>query len=167
MTWAHGRRAGDDPWTIPQVLDRIADGFSEHDALVAAGGAGGPAGEGRRLTFAELRDEVRRAAAAMIDLGVGAGDRVAIWSPNTWHWVVACLATTYAGGVLVPLNTRYTASEATDILARTGAPVLFASGAFLGADKADSIDRGALPKLRPRDAVQRAAGAGGWVIGIG
>ena len=29
----------------------------------------------------------------MIDLGVGAGDRVAIWSPNTWHWVVACLAT--------------------------------------------------------------------------
>ena len=53
MTWAHGRRAGDDPWTIPQVLDRIADGFSEHDALVAAGGAGGHAGEGRRLTFAE------------------------------------------------------------------------------------------------------------------
>ena len=33
MTCAHGRRAGDDPWTIPQVLDRIADGFSEHDAL--------------------------------------------------------------------------------------------------------------------------------------
>ena len=62
----------------------------------------------------------------MIDLGVRAGDRVAIWSPNTWHWVVACLATHYAGGVVVPLNTRYTASEATDILARTEAPLLFA-----------------------------------------
>ncbi len=136
------------PWTIPQVLDRIADRFSEHDALVAAGGAGGPAGEGRRLTFAELRDEVRRAAAAMIDLGVGAGDRVAIWSPNTWHWVVACLAATYAGGVLVPLNTRYAASEARDILARTGAPLLFASGEFLGADKAASVDRDTLPELR-------------------
>ena len=36
------RRGRDDPQ--PQVLDRIADGFSEHDALVAAGGAGGPAG---------------------------------------------------------------------------------------------------------------------------
>jgi acyl-CoA synthetase (AMP-forming)/AMP-acid ligase II len=58
------------------------------------------------------------------------------------------LATTYAGGVLVPLNTRYTASEATDILARTGAPLLFASGEFLGVDKADSIDRDALPELR-------------------
>jgi HIP---CoA ligase len=127
------------PRTIPQVLDRIADQFSEHDALVTTD---------RRLTFAELRDEVRRTAAAMIDLGVGAGDRVAIWSPNTWHWVVACLATTYAGGVLVPLNTRYTASEASDILARTGAPLLVASGEFLGADKAASIDRSTLPDLR-------------------
>lgn len=127
------------PRTIPQVLDRIADKFPEHDALVT---------EDRRLTYGQLRAEVRRAAAALIDLGVNAGDRVAIWSPNTWHWVVACLATTYAGGVLVPLNTRYTASEATDILARTGAPLLFASGEFLGADKAASVDRDALPELR-------------------
>jgi HIP---CoA ligase len=139
MTWAHARRAGDDRRTIPQVLDRIADKFSDHDALVTPD---------RRLTFAELRDEVRRAAAAMIALGVGAGDRVAIWSPNTWHWVVACLATTYTGGVLVPLNTRYTAGEASDILARTGAALLFASGEFLGADKAASIDRDTLPELR-------------------
>ncbi len=40
----------------------------------------------------------------MIGLGVNAGDRVAIWSPNTWHWVVACLATHYAGAVVVPLE---------------------------------------------------------------
>src|SRR5215813_13817918 len=92
--------------TIPQVLDRIADKFSDHDALVT---------DHRRLTYAQVRDEVRTAAAAMIDMGVAAGDRVAIWSPNTWHWVVACLAITYAGGVLVPLNTRYTAREAADI----------------------------------------------------
>ena len=125
--------------TIPEVLDRIADQFSDHDALIT---------DDRRLTFAELRTEVRRAAAAMIDMGVGAGDRVAIWSPNTWHWVVACLATHYAGGVLVPLNTRYTAAEATDILARTGTPLLVAMGEFLGADKAAELDRDALPALR-------------------
>jgi acyl-CoA synthetase (AMP-forming)/AMP-acid ligase II len=127
------------PRTIPQVLDRIADRFSEHDALVT---------HDRRFTFADLRAEVRRAAAAMISLGVGAGDRVAIWSPNTWHWVVACLATHYAGGVVVPLNTRYTASEATDILSRTSAPLLIAMGEFLGADKTADLDRGALPALR-------------------
>src|SRR5918995_34864 len=136
MGLAHTRRVEDDSRTIPQVLDQIADRFADHDALVT---------EDRRLTFADLRAEVREAAAAMIDLGIGAGDRVAIWSPNTWHWVVACLATHYAGGVMVPLNTRYTANEASDILARTGAPVLFASGEFLGADKAASVDPGALP----------------------
>src|SRR3954451_13228240 len=125
--------------TIPAVLDRIADEFSDHDALVTGD---------RRFTYAELRDEVRRAAAALIELGVGAGGRVAILSPNTWHWVGACLATTYAGAVLVPLNTRYTVAEATDILVRSGAPLLFASGQFLGADKAASIDQAVLPQLR-------------------
>jgi acyl-CoA synthetase (AMP-forming)/AMP-acid ligase II len=129
----------DDPRTIPQVLGRIADEFGDHDALVT---------DDRRLTFSQLRDEVRKAAAAMIDLGVDAGDRVAIWSPNTWHWVVACLAAHYAGGVVVPLNTRYTASEAADVLARTGAPLLVAAGEFLGADKTADLDRGALPDLR-------------------
>lgn len=128
-----------DPRTIPQVLDLTADRFRDHPALVT---------HVRTFTFAELRDEVRTAAAAMIDLGIEAGDRVAIWSPNTWHWVVACLATHYAGGVVVPLNTRYTAGEAADVIARTGAPLLFASGEFLGADKAASIDRDALPHLR-------------------
>jgi HIP---CoA ligase len=128
-----------DPRTIPRVLDRIADQFSDHNALVT---------DDRRFTYAQLRDEVRRAAAAMIALGINAGDRVAIWSPNTWHWVMACLATHYAGGVLVPLNTRYTASEAADVLARTGAPLLVAAGEFLGADKTADLDRDAVPALR-------------------
>ncbi len=125
--------------TIPQVLNQIADQFADHDALVT---------DDRRLTFADLRAEVREAAAAMIDLGVNPGDRVAIWSPNTWHWVVACLATHCAGAVVVPLNTRYTASEASDILTRTGAPLLVAAGEFLGTDKTAELDRGALPDLR-------------------
>ncbi|KUH99549.1 fatty acid--CoA ligase [Mycolicibacterium acapulense] len=142
-----------DPRTIPQVLDHIADRFADHPALMT---------EDRTFTFAQLRDEVRRAAAAMIDLGINAGDRVAIWSPNTWHWVVACLATHYAGGVVVPLNTRYTASEATDILSRTGAPLLFASGEFLGADKAASIDRDVLPQLHHMVRVPIEKNDGTW-----
>ncbi|TPG31132.1 3-((3aS,4S,7aS)-7a-methyl-1,5-dioxo-octahydro-1H-inden-4-yl)propanoate--CoA ligase FadD3 [Mycolicibacterium hodleri] len=127
------------PRTIPGVVDRVSAQFSDHEALVS---------DDRTLTYAELRAEVRQAAAALIDLGVEAGDRVAIWSPNTWHWVVACLATTYAGAVVVPLNTRYTASEATDILARTQAPVLIAMGRFLGSDRTTELDRSALPALR-------------------
>ncbi|BBX34133.1 long-chain-fatty-acid--CoA ligase [Mycolicibacterium mageritense DSM 44476 = CIP 104973] len=125
--------------TVPAVLDRIAVRFSDHEALVS---------DDQRLTYSELRVHVRQAAAAMIALGVEPGDRVAIWSPNTWHWVVACLATHYAGAVVVPLNTRYTAREAADILARTEAPLLIAAGEFLGADKTADLDRAALPTLR-------------------
>ncbi|ORV19182.1 3-((3aS,4S,7aS)-7a-methyl-1,5-dioxo-octahydro-1H-inden-4-yl)propanoate--CoA ligase FadD3 [Mycobacterium celatum] len=127
------------PRTIPAALDRIAGELPRHNALVTSD---------RTLTFAELRDEVRRAAAALIALGVDPGDRVAIWSPNTWHWAVACLATHYAGATVVPLNTRYTPSEAADILARTAAPVLVAMGEFLGSDRVAGLDRGALPDLR-------------------
>src|ERR1700709_898601 len=127
------------PQPTPAVLDRIARELPDHDALVTPE---------KTLTFAGLRAEVRQAAAAMIDLGVKVADRVAIWSPNTWHWVVACLATHHAGAVVVPLNTRYTASEATGILARTEAPLLIGMGAFLGADRVGDLDRDALPALR-------------------
>jgi acyl-CoA synthetase (AMP-forming)/AMP-acid ligase II len=125
--------------TTPAVLDRVARDFADHDAIVTAD---------RTFTFAELREEVRRAGAAIAGLGVTPGDRVAIWCPNTWHWVVACLAIHYAGAVLVPLNTRYTAEEATDILARTKAPLLIGMGRFLGHDRVADLDRGALPALR-------------------
>lgn len=145
-----------DPRTVPAALDRFARQLPDHDALVT---------EERSFTAAALRDEVHRAAAALIALGVQAGDRVAIWSPNTWHWVVACLAIHHAGAAMVPLNTRYTPAEAGDILARVEAPVLFGMGEFLGHDRVAELDRAALPALRhvvriPIDA--RETGAGSW-----
>ena len=125
--------------TTPTVLDRMARRLPDHIAVT----------DGHRsLTFERLRAEVRQLAAAMIRLGVDRGDRVAVWSPNTWHWVVASLATHYAGGVVVPINTAFTAAEAGDILARTGAPLLFAMGEALGVEKVADLDRAALPALR-------------------
>ncbi|MGO8941414.1 MAG: 3-((3aS,4S,7aS)-7a-methyl-1,5-dioxo-octahydro-1H-inden-4-yl)propanoate--CoA ligase FadD3 [Mycobacterium sp.] len=128
-----------DPRTVPAALGRFADQLPAQDALIT---------DDRSFTAAALRNAVHRAAAALITLGVQSGDRVAIWSPNTWHWVVACLAIHHAGAAMVPLNTRYTAAEASDILARTEAPVLFAMGRFLGNDRAADLDRDALPALR-------------------
>ena len=130
---------GGQPLTTPAVLDRMAFDLADHQALITAE---------RSLTFAELHQEVRRTAAAIAGAGVQPGDRVAIWSPNTWHWVVACLAIHYAGAVMVPLNTRYTAEEAADIIGRTRAPLLIAMGRFLGADRVADLDRAALPALR-------------------
>ena len=128
-----------DPRTVPAALDRFARQLPDHAALIT---------NDRSFTAAELRDEVHRATAALIALGVQPRDRVAIWSPNTWHWVIACLAIHHAGAAMVPLNTRYTASEAADILARTHAPVVFGMGQFLGNDRLADLDRTVLPALR-------------------
>src|SRR5580700_10796695 len=50
------------------------------------------------LTYGALRADVRRAARSLMALGIVRGDRVAIWAPNRWEWMVAALATHAAGG---------------------------------------------------------------------
>lgn len=142
-----------DPRTVPAALDRFVDQLPDQAALIT---------DDRSFTATELRDEVHRAAAALIALGVEHGDRVAVWSPNTWHWVIACLAIHHAGAAMVPLNTRYTASEASDILARTNAPVLFGMGQFLGNDRLADLDRAALPALRHIVRIPIDADDGTW-----
>ena len=142
-----------DPRTVPAALDGFARQLPDHAALIT---------DGRSFTAAELRNEVHRATAALIALGVQPRDRVAIWSPNTWHWVIACLAIHHAGAAMVPLNTRYTAPEVADILARTGAPVLFAMGRFLGNDRVADLDRAALPALRHVVRIPIEADDGTW-----
>ncbi|BAL87147.1 putative acyl-CoA synthetase [Actinoplanes missouriensis 431] len=127
--------------TIPAALDRAARDFRTAPALADA--------DAGRWTFAELRDEALTVARAFAASGIEAGDRVAIWAPNTAHWVLAALGASCAGATLVPVNTRYTAVEAADVLHRSDARALIVSGPFLGADRlADLRATGvALPPL--------------------
>ncbi|NLU82198.1 3-[(3aS,4S,7aS)-7a-methyl-1,5-dioxo-octahydro-1H-inden-4-yl]propanoyl:CoA ligase [Rhodococcus sp. HNM0569] len=114
------------PRTTPAALVRAADLYADRIA-VADGDT--------RLTFAQLHARARDFAAAAIARGLEPGGRVAIWSPNTYHWIVALLGTHYAGGVVVPINTRYTGTEAHDIVERVDAQVLVVAGNFLRADR--------------------------------
>ncbi|MFI1582112.1 FadD3 family acyl-CoA ligase [Embleya sp. NPDC020630] len=116
---------GDLEWgSIPALVDSAADRFGDREAVV----------DGNvRVTYTELRDRVRRAAAAAIAAGVGRGDRVGVWAPNSLDWMVAALGALTAGGVVVPMNTRYKGAEAKYVLAKTHARLLFVSGTFLGA----------------------------------
>lgn len=118
-----------------------------------------------RWTWTALDGEVRRAAAAFLAAGLRPGDRVAIWAPNTWEWVVALLGLQSAGGVVVPLNTRYKATEAAYILARSGARILVTVNGFLGNDYVDMLSGEELPELE-RTVVLRSrrppAGTDGW-----
>ena len=122
--------------TIPALLDHAAATFG--DAVAIEDGA-------VRLSFVDLRARARRASAAMrAAWGIERGDRVAIWAPNMWEWVVAALGVHLAGGVLVPINTRYKGGEARYIIERSGAKALITVDGFLGLD---FVSMAALPDL--------------------
>jgi len=112
--------------TVPQALRHAAQTYGDAEAI---------ADGDYRISFTQLLDEVRVAARFYISAGVQPGDHVAIWAPNTYHWVIAGLGAHYAGATLVPINTRYTAHEALDLLERTRAKVLVVTGPFLGTDR--------------------------------
>jgi HIP---CoA ligase len=132
--------------TIPAALASAASRFGDSLAIAEPGG--------RRVTYRQLHDEVLAVAAALASSGVEPGNRVAIWSPNTHHWVIAALAAQTAGATLVPVNTRFTGPEAIDVIGRCRASALFVAGRFLGADRlsalrdADLADPGHLDALR-------------------
>ncbi len=116
----------DAPWTtICELVDDAARRFPDREALVDGD---------VRWTFPELRDRVRACARALMASGIEPGDRVAVWSPNIWEWVVAGLGVHLAGGVLVPVNTRFKGREAGYILQRSGARILFTVTDFLDTD---------------------------------
>ncbi|MFF8838237.1 FadD3 family acyl-CoA ligase [Streptomyces sp. NPDC015130] len=132
---------GDLEWgTIPGLVRAAAERYGEGEAVV----------DGRvRVTYAELGERVERAAAACLATGMRAGDRVAIWAPNTLDWIVSALGAVTAGAVLVPLNTRFKGTEAAQVLQRSRARLLFVTGTFLGTSYVASLRRSgiALPHL--------------------
>ncbi|QIK66247.1 AMP-binding protein [Nocardioides sp. HDW12B] len=121
--------------TLPEVLRAAASRYGDRPAIVDGDVT---------LTFAELLDLVRDTAEHYaVRCGVGPGARVAVWAPNTWRWPVAALAVSYVGGVLVPLNTRFTGHEVADVLARTDARLLVLDSGFLGRSQRAEVDAAA------------------------
>jgi acyl-CoA synthetase (AMP-forming)/AMP-acid ligase II len=111
--------------TIPEMVLSTADRFGSAEAVVD--------GE-TRLSYIELTERVRVAAGAFASLGIERGDRVAIWAPNSVEWIVAAFGLLTAGGVLVPVNTRFKTEEAGDIITRSGAKAVLVQPGFLGLD---------------------------------
>lgn len=111
--------------TTPALVDAAANRFGDAEALVDGD---------VRLSFRELAAEVRAAAKGFLAAGVTRGDRVAIWAPNMWEWVVAAFGAQTAGAAIVPLNTRFKGHEAADILLRSRAKVLCCVNGFLAND---------------------------------
>ncbi|WP_030156777.1 FadD3 family acyl-CoA ligase [Streptomyces sp. NRRL S-244] len=126
---------GDLRWgSIAGLVRAAAARYADREAVV----------DGRvRISYAQLGERVERAAAAAIGAGIEAGDRVAVWAPNTLEWIVSALGAVSAGAVLVPLNTRFKGSEAAYVLRRSRARLLFVTGTFLGTSYVASLRRAA------------------------
>lgn len=140
------------PLTIPHVALDAAARWPNELAIID--------GE-RQLTFGQLADQMQEVAAAFVAAGLQAGERVSLWLPNNLDWIVACLGLHAAGGVLVPLNTRFRSSEAHYILDRSKARMLVLVDEFLGMRYADMVAGLDLPELR-RVVSIGAAGEQGW-----
>ena len=90
--------------TIGAVFDRIVDAHSDQPALIVRH-------QDIRWTWSEMRDEVDRLAAGLLALGIEPGDRVGIWGPNSYEWVLTQFATARIGAILVCINPAYRVFE--------------------------------------------------------
>ena len=127
------------PTTVGAMFSEAAAQHGDREAVVDGS---------TRLSFRELDAARLRAARAFAAAGLAKGDRIAIWSPNLWEFVAAAAGAQTLGGVLVPLNTRFKAGEAIDILRRSRARWLFTVDEFLGNRYPDMLRGQELPDLQ-------------------
>jgi long-chain acyl-CoA synthetase len=118
------------------IVTRAARRFGTKPALVAGG---------QKLTYRELDQLCGRVAGGLQAMGVRPGDRVSLYSPNRWEWVVAYHAALRAGAVVNPINVMLTSEEVAFVLNDCQAAAIFTT-----AVKAEVITAlaGAVPSLK-------------------
>ena len=88
----------------------------------------------RRLTYGQLDDRSTALAASLRELGIEAGDRIALDLPNWSEFVIALFAAAKLGAVIVPLNPRYTVPELQYMLRHSESAAVVAAEEFNGTD---------------------------------
>lgn len=104
----------------------------------------------RHWTVGDLQSESRRLASGLRALGIGPGDRVALWLPNIPQWLALFFACARIGAIAVSVNTRFRANEVEDIVGRSGCRMLVLWPTFKGIDFAGilgAVDPAALSSL--------------------
>jgi acyl-CoA synthetase (AMP-forming)/AMP-acid ligase II len=119
-----------------------------------------------RLTYADVDSWMLRSVRAALASGIAPGDRVALWAPNSWEWIVAALGVLGAGARLVPVNTRFKGDEAAFVLRKADARMLLTVEGFLDTDYVGMV-RTSDPDLRALDDVvivrgKASPGVTGW-----
>jgi acyl-CoA synthetase (AMP-forming)/AMP-acid ligase II len=138
------------PHTLPALINETVRRYGAREGVTDGS---------VRLTWSQVDALRRRVARSLLHLGVGKGDRIAVWAPNIHEWIVAAMGIQTLGAVLVPLNTRFKGGEAADVLQRSGARLLFTISGFLGTDYPSLLQGHQLPALE-RTVMLRGASPG-------
>ncbi|MGH9234825.1 MAG: AMP-binding protein, partial [Acidimicrobiales bacterium] len=125
--------------TIGANLERTVDRYPDNEAVVSRH-------QERRFTYAQFDEAVDVVARGLLDLGLEAGDRVGMWSPNSYEWLLVQYATAKAGIILVNINPAYRTSELEYAMNQSGCRMLIAAPSFKTSDYVAMIDE-VRPKL--------------------
>ncbi|MGQ3075766.1 MAG: AMP-binding protein [Ferrovibrionaceae bacterium] len=127
---AHVQGPQDEPLltvTIPQMLRDTVARHGGRDALVVRH-------QNVRWSYYDLARAVDDLAAGLLALGLEPGDRIGIWSPNRYEWVVTQFATARVGLVLVNINPAYRLAEVDYALNKVAAKALIIAPSFKTSD---------------------------------
>jgi fatty-acyl-CoA synthase len=113
--------------TVGAVLEEAAGPWGECDALIVPHQA-------IRWSYRQLDAAASRVAEGLLALGLEPGDRIGIWSPNRYEWVVVQFATAKAGLILVNINPAYRVSELEFVLKKVGCKAVVIAPTFKGSD---------------------------------
>src|SRR5215470_8724940 len=103
---------------LGMVLPAAAAKYGDKTALIVAD---------RVFSFRELDGLSSAVAASLVQLGVAAGDRVTLYAPNSWEWLVSYYGALKTGAVINPINVMLTPDEVAYITRDCGAKALVGS----------------------------------------
>ena len=109
--------------TIGNYLDKTANEFPHNEALVVRH-------QDIRWSYAEFQVKVERMAAGLLQLGIKPGDRVGMWGPNSYEWIVTQFATAKMGAIMVCINPAYQLHELEYVLNKVECRVLVTAESF-------------------------------------
>ncbi|WP_084399722.1 class I adenylate-forming enzyme family protein [Henriciella aquimarina] len=109
-----------------------------------------------RATYREYHDWSERIAGLLIETGLSAGDRVGICAGNSLQYCVLILGIIRAGGIVVPLNMRYTSHELGELVEDTSPHLVFADGERIGKFGGIDVRTERLGKVNERRHGERA-----------
>lgn len=118
--------------TVAGLLENTATLHPDADALIVPH-------QDIRWPYRKLQNEVERYAAGFAALGLKPGERLGIWAPNCWEWVVTQFASARAGLILVNINPAYRLGELSYALETTGCAALIATRQFKSSNYIDML----------------------------